>query len=482
MNQEKFIVSLQQDLVTLLVNSDQYGKSISKIVSPNYFEGDYRTIVERTLLFWQQHNSAPKQHIADLLADILEDKNDRRSSTYRRILVQMIEVKDQINADFVLRSMDQFIRMQRAKEIILQSAEQLDARGINGLQDVESLLHNFLRERTNSLDAGLRLSDIDRILSYFENAHSEFLTGIGEFDQANIVPMRGKIMLLLAPTGYGKTWFLVQLGKMAFLQRKKVCHISLEIEAEEVAQRYYQALFGASKREDLNKVSTLRFDRQGNLDQIVSETVDVPFTFNSQALREELQTRVTHFGTRAGNIIIKRFPMRSLSVEQMEAYLEGLEAIENFVPDLVIVDYPGIMKTDAKNHRISLGRLVEDLRGVSQRRNFALAGAHQVGRIAVDAEMVKSTHVSEDWSVIGTSDFVITYSQTAAEQRLGLARLYVSKARSEADKFGVLISQSYKTGQFVLESTRLSDSYAQIMEQLRAHDDDDDSNASGDEE
>ena len=466
---EKFAISLQQDLVTLLCHSDEHGKSVARIVNATFFEGDYRIIVERALSFWEQHKVAPKQHIADLLSNILEDPKDRRSLTYRRILIQMLEIKDQINVDFVLRSMNQFIRMQRAKEIILQSAEQLDARGINGLEDVESLLNGFLKETKASLDAGLRLSDIDRILSYFENAHSEFSTGIKEFDRANIVPMRGKIMLLLAPTGYGKTWFLVQLGKMAFLQRKKVCHISLEIEAEEVAQRYYQAFFGAAKRDEVNKISTLKMDKKGNLDQIVSASVDLPFAFDSAAIREELQTRVGHFGTRAGNIIIKRFAMRSLTVEGLEAYLESLEAIENFVPDLVIVDYPGIMKTDAKNHRISLGRLVEDLRGVAQRRNFALAGAHQVGRIAVDAEMVKATHVSEDWSVIGTSDFVITYSQTAAEQRLGLARLYVSKARSEADKFGVLITQSYKTGQFVLESTRMSDTYAQLMEQMGAH-------------
>lgn len=470
MNNERFATSLQEDLITLLVHSDAHGKSISKIVASNFFEGDFRVIVDRALVFWKQHNVAPKQHIADLLADILDDPQDRRGQTYRRILVQMLEVKDQINVDFVLRSMNQFIRMQRAKEIILQSAEQLDARGINGLTDVESLLHDFLRERSHSLDAGLWLDDIDKILSYFEIAHSEFKTGIKELDQANIVPMRGKMWLLLASAKKGKTWALVQIGKMAFLQRKKVCHISLEIEAEEVAQRYYQALFGASKRDELNKVSTLKFNHKGELDQIVGKTVDIPFAFDSQAIREELQTRVGHFGTRAGNIVIKRFPMRSLTVEQLEAYLESLEVVEEFVPDIVIVDYPKLMKIDAKNPRTSIGFVMEDLRGLAQRRNFALAAVHQGNRSSVDAEMVRATHASEDWSVICTADFVITYSQTSAEKRYNLARLYVDMARSEVDSFGVLITQSYKTGQFVLESTRLADSYARIAEGMQSKD------------
>jgi replicative DNA helicase len=475
MNQEKFAVSLQQDLITLLVHSDQYGKSVAKVVGSNFFEGDYRTIVEKALSFWEQHKAAPKQHIADLLSDILEDSADRRGQTYRRILVQMLEVKDQINPDFVLRSMNQFIRMQRAKEVILQAAEQLDSRGIAGLGDVESILRRFLLEDKNTVDAGLRLSEIDRVLEYLTASTSEFTTGIKELDQNHIVPMRGKLWLFMAPAKKGKTWMLIQLGKMAFMQRKKVLHVSLEIEAEEVAQRYYQSMFGASKRDDSNKIPTLRFDRNQQLDQIVTQTVEAPFTFKSGAIREELQTRINHFGMRADNIVIKRFPMSSLTLEQFEAYLESLESVEKFVPDLVILDYPKIMKLNVKEIRVSLGALFEGLRGMSQRRNFALAAVHQGNRASDTAELVKaSAHLSEDWSIAGTVDFLITYSQTAAEKNLGLARLFVDLARSEADKIGVLITQSYKTGQFVIESTRLSDSYARLLEGMQTSADDED--------
>lgn len=474
MNQEKFATSLQEDIMTLLVYNEQHGKTLAKIVTANHFEGDYRTIVERTIGFWQQHNAPPKQHIADLLSDILDDLQDRRSTTYRRILVQMMEVKDQVNPDFILRSTSQFIRMQKAKELILHTAEQLDARGVNSLADVENSLRSFLLENQASSDAGLRLSQVDKVLAFLEASTTEFLTGIKEFDQNHIVPMRGKLWLFMAPAKKGKTWMLIQLGKMAFLQRKKVLHVSLEIEAEEVAQRYYQSLFGASKRDESTKVSTFKMDKRGLLDQVVSATVEAPFTFKSDAIREELQTRINHFGLRADNTIIKRFPMSSLTLEQLEAYMEQLEAVEKFVPDLVILDYPKIMKLNAKDLRISLGSLFEGLRGMSQRRNFALAAVHQGNRSSDTAELVKaSAHLSEDWSIAGTVDFLITYSQTAAEKRLGLARLFVDLARSEQDKFGVLITQSYKTGQFVLESTRLNDSYAHILEGLATDPDDD---------
>lgn len=476
----RFVLSLQQDLLTLLTHSDEHGRVVSKTVLPELFEGDYRNMAEKALAFWEQYNVAPKQHIADLLSDILNDKHDRRGQTYRNILVQMIEVKDQINVDFVLRSMHQFIRLQSAKATILRVAENLDAQGINGLQEAENQLRSFLIESSNTLDAGLRLNEYDKVLEFINNIQTEFDTGIKEFDESHIVPMRGKLMLLIAPAKRGKTWWLVQLGKRAILRRKKVLHITLEIEEEEVAQRYYQALFGVSKREDLSKVSTFKFDKNDKLDQIVSESVDVDFTFASPAIRDELRTRIAHFGTRIGNTIIKRFPMSSLTLPQLEAYLENLSTIEKFDPDLVIIDYPKIMKLSTKDFRISLGNLFESLRGLSQRRNFALAAVHQGSKTSVDAPLVNETHVSEDWSIIGTCDVVITFSQTAAEHKLGLARLFVAAVRNEMGRFAVLITQSYKTGQFCLESTPLDSSYAHILEQMAPDEDQPDESANED--
>lgn len=473
MSNERFALSLQQDLLTLAVHSDEHGNTIVKMVPSNLFEGDYKTIYERAVSYWKQYSKAPQQHIADLLSDILDNKQDRRGQTYRNILVQMLEVKDQINPQFVLNNMNSFIRVQRMKSVILESAEQLEAKGVNGLAEVEATWQSFLKETDHlQMDPGIKLSEFDRVLEFTENLSNEFQTGIKELDEGFVVPMRGKLWILLAAAKKGKTWALVQLGKMAFMQRKKVLHVSLEIEAEEVVQRYYQSLFGASKRDDITRVSSFEYDRRGDLARITTHSEEVPFTFKSEAIREELEARIAHYNSRADYLRVKRFPMRSLTVDHLEAYLEYLETVEGFVPDLVAVDYLGIMKTDPKNHRISLGRLVEDFRGLAQKRNFAAVSVHQVGRVAADIDIVKSTHIAEDWSVICTADFALTYSQTAAERKLNLARLFVDAGRSEADKFGVLITQNYKIGQFVIESTRLSDSYADIIDGMRPEVDD----------
>jgi hypothetical protein len=80
--------------------------------------------------------------------------------------------------------------------------------------------------------------------------------------------------------------------------------------------------------------------------------------------------------------------------------------------------------------------------------------------------------VAEDWSKIATSDTVLTYNQTAKERELGLARIYVSNARSEFDKITVLIAQAYSVGQFSLDSALMQDEYwSQILGDPRGGDD-----------
>jgi hypothetical protein len=367
--------------------------------------------------------------------------------------------------------MNSFIRVQNAKQLILDAAEQLDSQGIRALEVVEGQLADFLRGRAAIADNALSLADVDRVINYLEDVQNEFRTGVKELDDAHIIPMRRKLYFVLAPSGYGKTWALIQIGKMAFVLKKKVLHISMEIEAEEVAQRYYQALFAASKRDDIVELPRLKRDNKDQIKGVERKEVTLDFTFSSSAIREELQTRVKHFGKRIDNIKVKDFPMRGLSVEQLDAYLEQIDAVHGFKPDMLIIDYPGIMKTDAKNHRISLGRLIEDLRGLAKRRDLAIVAAHQTSKEGMNAEMVRATHVAEDFSAVMTADFLVTYSQSAAEQRYGLARLYVAKGRSEQDKFGVIITQNYKTGQFVLDSARLSDNYTKLMERIKTRDD-----------
>jgi len=157
-------------------------------------------------------------------------------------------------------------------------------------------------------------------------------------------------------------------------------------------------------------------------------------------------------------LIIKSFPAGMLTVPMLRAYLDGLERFEGVQPGLVIVDMPVLMQNDANNLRVTLGQTTMMLRGIGQERNCAVVALYQGNRESESARLVTGAMAAEDISVLAHSDVVMTYSQTPAEYKLGMARLFAEKARTEHAKQTVLITQAYAVGQFVLDSTLLRDS------------------------
>jgi hypothetical protein len=213
----------------------------------------------------------------------------------------------------------------------------------------------------------VRLNDFAHLQQYLATReHNEFSTGIPELDSQHVVPTRSALMMFLAPTTTGKSWWLVQLGLNALLRNyKKVLHVSLELSAEEVLKRYWQYALGCPvwERERKTSVTNLLKDEASRLTGFAKEEIEARQSLQNP-LWPELQRQFQNPRSRIHNLqhlMIKKFPMRGIGVGDLRNYLNALEAAE-FVPDLLLVDYAGIMQTDSNNYRISLGLILEDLR------------------------------------------------------------------------------------------------------------------------
>lgn len=485
MGDERLQIALAENLLSLLAHDDQHGRLVRSIIRPDLFENEvHRTIVARCLDYWKKHNRAPgKIHTPDLVADILEDPDNKRAPAYRQVLVGMVAQTDGgINAAYVLDQLKTFVRLQGMKKAILESAERIESKQQLAIEEVEEMWDKLLHARHIEFDSGMRLMDYAKVLDYLSNRTAEFSTGVKTLDEANIVPARSAVFLFLAPPGRGKTWFAIQCGRRALRDRKKVLHVSIEMREEIVLGRYYQALFAVPKHKKKINITTLEQDQMDNFRGLGEETTNPAFALSSPNASIELEAHLTPFGARLGNFLIKSFPSRTLTVDKLRGYLDNVELVEKFVPDLLILDYFGVMKTDANNHRITLGRAFEDFRGLIQERNIAAVTPHQLSRKGAESMMAGATHVAEDYSMIGTADTVVVYSATEQERNRNLGRLFVDKAREEQDKFGVLITQSYATGQFSLDSMMMDPAYYGYMKEVQkresgeTEDEDDDDN------
>ena len=471
---ERLTGSLQENLLTLLVHSDEHGRVVANLVDPALFEGDYRVVAERAVDYWGRYGRAPGAHMADLLSDILESKHDRRGGTFRSIMLEMLRLSESINAKYAIDSLRSFVRMQRFQGAVLDTARKLQSQRELALPEVEEMWSELLRARDSTLDRGVSLNDTEKLIDFVRNQATEFSMGIDELDARGIAPMRGAVMLAIASTGVGKSWLLIHLAKRALMERKKVFYASLELSEGELLMRFYQAFFSITDRtlKEPLYVSAIEKDALGKLSEITREEIKPEFAFTSDSLEEELEVRRALMQGKFKNIEIKRFPTRGLTIQGLRGYLDSLETAAGFIPDVLILDYIGIMKTDSKDHRVSLGRMFEDFRGLCVERNVAGITAQQLNREAGKSARGGQTNVAEDWSLIGTSDICISVNATSAEKRFGFARLFVEKARRMRDRFGVLITQNYDTGQFVLESAPLDARYDELFDSYSREDED----------
>lgn len=452
----------QQNLVTLLCWSDQHGKLIANLADPGLFDGDYRDIALAACGYWQRYHQAPKHHTPDMFARRLE-AGDRRSTSLRRALLSITQLSENINAEYVINQLHAFSRRQLLKDAILRAAQVLN-NDATPVEDAEAVIAEVLRARREQFDIGTKLDDdLDTFLDYLRHRRGEFITGVEALDRASIVPTRKGIFLFIAGKGKGKSWFLVTVGKNAMKLHKRVLHITLEMDEPEVRQRYYQAWFSVPKYA-ANRVDVTRIThtRNGEVNGYQEGSVPVEFNFRSRELRAELETRILAWGDRFSDLIIKRFPNRGLTIDVLSGYLDFLEQVEHFLPDIVLLDYARLMKqnsTNAKDYRISVGQNIEALRALAIERNFALVTADQLNRSGNKKGKARSTDIGEDISQIFTADTVVTLSSTEAEHDKRLARIFVDHCRGEKDQFTVFLSQALDIGQFAMSSCIMPPDY-----------------------
>jgi hypothetical protein len=470
---DKLTATLAENLITLLAYDDKQGKIVANMIDPNLMEGDYRLVAERCIDYWRQYKEPPRDHTADLFAEIIEDKANRRANSIKRILTNMRQLAEGINTEYVMNQLRVHNRMQRIKGAIIESADKINNDAQMAIADIEEIWNNILRTQEIDFDPGINpIEHLDQIIERLETTESEFVTGVPDLDRNHVIPARGQLMVLLAAAGRGKTWGLVHVGKNALMMRKKVLHITLEVDDALIAQRYYQAMFGATKRTEEVEVTEMKTNL-GELEELVRKEATPAFSWDSSMLRDDLRAHMEHVGVRRfQNLVIKRFPPNALTMNGLRAFLDTLEITTGFIPDMVILDYAALMKQDSRNLRGSIGQTVVDFRGLSIERNFAGVTAHQGSKEGEKAALMTGTHVAEDWSIVGTADVLITYSVTDREFNHGLARLYVAKSRSERDRFAVLITQSYPMGQFCIESHMMPRDYHDKLADLVGDEDD----------
>lgn len=458
---ERMSGALQENVLTLLCFDTEAARLIRLMVDVELFETRvYQDIASHAIAFLDQYGDAIKEHLPDELESKLESSDRTQSKLYKRAVENLYAAREHMNSQYITSQLQTFVHEQKLKAALLKAVESVES---GNTAHAEVTLEAALKDRVTSFDVGTRFADPQQSLKFFSTVDDGIPIGIKELDQRGIMPSAGTMMLLIAPAKFGKSWFLTHVGKYATMQRKRVLHITLENSEELTCQRYVQSFFAISKRDAKHRMPTFSVNEQGRFIGVDMSDVTRP-TLRDQGIRKFVEGSLQKRFKNSSPLIIKRFPTGTLTLSQYKAYLDQLERFDKFIPDVVLLDYPDLMDIASDNLRGETSAVFKGLRGVAVERNHALVTVTQGNRASAMSRTTTDTHVAEDYSKIATADTVLTYSRTLEEKQLGLARLFVSNARGDEDKFTTLITQSYALGQFALDSMPFNDDFWDVME------------------
>jgi len=407
--------AFQEKIFQGLITDQEWAKQMTEVMKPHFFDLKYiQYLTDRYFAYFEKYRCFPTMQ---LLITIIRDELTGLGAD-GLLREQIVDFLHRVRANphpgdlqYVKDRTLDFCKRQAFKEALEKA---VDLVGEDKFEDVVGLMkqavsvgmphsvgHDFFE------DMQARFQEIIRITCP---------TGIPSLDMKEVLDGglgRKELGVIVAPTGVGKSHWLVAMGAEAMRRGKNVVHYTFELSETAVGKRYDANLVGVNS----NSVR----ENKDRIEKYYSENEDL------------------------GRLIIKEYATRTASVNTIRNHIEKLK-LRAFIPSLIIIDYADIMRSsksyDSLRHELML--IYEELRQLGQDFNLPIWTASQSNRSGSGADVVGLENMSEAYGKAMVADVVVTIARKPEEKASGFARLFIAKNRAGRD--GLIFPIKIDTG------------------------------------
>jgi replicative DNA helicase len=394
--------NFQEKIFQSLMSDKEWAQQMVEVMNPAFFEVSYlEYLADKFFAYFRKYRCFPTMGL--LVTIVKDDLSGSDDLILRDQIVQFLH-RVRTNADMADlayvkdKSLD-FCRKQAFKDALEKAVDLIQT---EKFEDVVTLMKT-------AVSVGLP-SSVGH--DFFEDVEARFVkvnrqvcpTGLPKLDTKDILNGgvgRGELACIVAPTGVGKSHFLVAMGASAMRVGKNVLHYTFELSEYNVGLRY-----------DSNLCDMPSNEVQDRKEEVLKKYEDMDL----------------------GRLIIKEYPTGSASVITLRKHIEKL-TLKGFKPSIIIIDYADIMRStrtyDSLRHELKL--VYEELRNLAMELNVAVWTASQANREAANADIVGLENMSEAYGKAMICDIVMSISRKATEKSSNAGRLFVAKNRAGRD-------------------------------------------------
>lgn len=372
------------------------------------------TVLKRQIL---STNKRPTQEALAIKVENFMEKQKKDSDEITNTLSflnNIYDVEDTKSSDeSVDTEVENFVKAEMTKSAIMKAVsrgvlDDTDKIGELGDEITKIAVKNLSGTSGSFIDF---FNDIEHKKELLSNIHRfKYSTGFKTLDtkiEGGI--SRGEVATASGLTGGGKSMFISNLVTNYVKSGLNVLLVSLEELEARIVLRSEQQFLGINKSSILNNDFTLNED---NYDVI--------------------QNAYKQQGNRFGSYFITKHKPQEVSPNKLEQIIINTQIRENKNIDVVIVDYPELLKATYNTGSESKdGEMIyEFLRSMAQEHEFMCWTISQVNRTGSPAELLTKSHIEGSKRKLNSVELHVTINQTSVERSNGFIRLYLDKIRN----------------------------------------------------
>lgn len=231
-----------------------------------------------------------------------------------------------------------------------------------------------------------------------------------------------ELTMYVAATNVGKSLIMTSEAAANTFENRNVLYITCEMSEEKIAERFW----ANSMNVPINKMK-----------------------FLDKTVYDQKVNSVKRVAGGTSRFIIKEYPPRKLNCNLIRNLLADLSSKKKFVPDILYVDYIGLMVPTSvsknANTAEALKIISEELRAIAVEYNIPVVTASQLNREGMKTTKVDLDHIAEAIGMTHTAGIIIGVEQPDELIEAGKYRWSILKNRNGPKKkwFTVKVDYDY---------------------------------------
>lgn len=377
---------IEDTILSNLVGNETYLRKVISFLTPEYFSENIHKAVFKVIDdFVVKYNRPPSPEALRVELASLGTFNEQ---TYYEVseYVSKLRIDPATDPQWLIDQTEKFCQDKALYNALLESVSIADGNDKNISRGaIPKMMADALSVSFDNSVGHDYFDDFEARYEFYHTKEEKIpfdLHYLNEITKGGIA--RKTLTILMAGTGVGKSLSMCSFAAANLLKGKNVLYITLEMSEERIAERI-----------DMNLLN-LTTEEMGLMS------------------RDMFKKRVSSLRDRTiGRLKVKEYPTSTAGSATFRALLNELKTKQNFVPDIIYIDYLNIcMSSRVKmsgsiNSYTYIKMIAEELRGLAVEFNVPVVSATQVNRTGFTSSDIGLEDTSESFGLPATADLFL---------------------------------------------------------------------------